>query len=112
MSDCKRALSGIPVRYLHGNLEDAIKKCDQNFTYIFSDVELVKQCSKILLGTYAHVLLAMDYRYNYIDNGKTFKYNLHELALSHPFVRIGTTLAGDKNEVLLAFRTLTTTGGG
>jgi len=103
LKDCKQLFAGISVRYLYGDLKEAVAKCDQNFTYIFSDIELVKELCKILTGTCSHILLAREYRYNYSDDCKTFKYNLYDLAQSHPFVRIGTTLATDLNQLALSF---------
>lgn len=93
--DCENIFSGIDYYYVYGDLKDAVSKCDQNFTYIFSDIEMVNSASKILRGTYSHILLARDYRYNYTDHCKTFKYNLQQLASSTPVLRIGTTIAMD-----------------
>jgi hypothetical protein len=104
--DCQNVFHGIPVRYVYGDLENAIKKCDQNFTYIFSDIDLVKEACKILLGTCSHVLLSSDYRYNYIDNRKTFKYDLTELGEQYPFVRIGTTMSTDIARLAVSFKSL------
>ena len=104
--DCKKIFNGIKFNYLSGDLRKAINKCDQNFTYIFSDIELVKNASEILMGTCSHILLTSEYRYNYIDNCKTFKYNLNDLSMSHPFIRIGTTLAMDPNQLALSFANL------
>ena len=97
--DCEQLFEGIQCKYLYGDLDTAIKNCDQNFTYIFSDIELVKNACEILTGSCSHVLLASDYRYNYIDNHRTFKYDLKEMMLQHPFVRIGTTLTMDMQSV-------------
>lgn len=104
--DCKQVFSGINVTYLYGEVSDAIKKCDQNFTYILSDVELLKQCATILDGVYAHILLAVEYRYNYIDNCKTFKYNLTNIGRAHPSIRIGTTVAGNRHNLISNFKNL------
>lgn len=94
--DCKDLFSGISVKYFFGDLEKCIKKCDDNFTYIFSNIDLVENAAQILTGTCSHILLARDYRYNYINNCKTFKKNLNQLAKDHPFIRVGTTLATDQ----------------
>ena len=101
--DCKNLLQGIQFSYVFGNLEDCIKQCNQNFTYIFSDIELVKKSSEILTGTCSHILLSREYRYNYIDNCKTFKYDLEELANKHPFVRIGTITSVDIENIIDSF---------
>lgn len=101
--DCKSIFRGINYKYIYGDLGECIKKCDQNFTYIFSDIELVKESSEILNGTCSHILLAREYRYNYIDNCKTLKYDLHKMALSHPFIRIGTMMVFDFIKTVLAF---------
>lgn len=110
--DCKEIFMGINIKYVYGDLRECIKKCDQNFTYIFSDIELVKNAAEILVGTCSHVLLASDYRYNYIDNCHNMKYNLHEIAMKYPFVRIGTTLALDMNKLAIDFAKLNIVQGG
>lgn len=104
--DCENVFPGIEIKYVFGNLEDCIKKCDQNFTYIFSDIELVKKAATILIGTCSHVLLAEDYRYNYLDYRNTFRYNLKDLAVQHPYIRMGTTIAMDMNKVVIDFSKL------
>lgn len=104
--DCRKLFKGIHVEYVFGDLTEAIKKCDQNFTYIFSDIELVNEAAKILMGTCSHILLARDYRYNYKDGHKTFKYSLDELCNQYPFIRIGTTLATDIVQLAASFRHL------
>lgn len=104
--DCKKVFSGITIKYVFGDLKEAIKKCDQNFTYIFSDIELAKNAAEILLGTCSHILVAGDYRYNYIDNKKTFKYDLKEMAVSHPYIRTGITQALDMNNLAVDFSKL------
>lgn len=93
--DCKTVFPGIKTKYLHGDLKECMKKCGQNFTYIFSDIELAKSASDNLIGTCSHVLLAREFRYNYLDHNKTFKYDLNRLAETHPFIRVGTTYAVD-----------------
>ncbi len=100
--DCKRVFNGISFQYLYGDLKDAIKSCDQNFTYIFSDIELVKRSAEFLKGTCSHILLAREYRYNYIDNCKTFKYDLNDLVHRYPFIRIGTTMVVDFKKLALS----------
>lgn len=104
--DCKIIFPGIDVKYVFGNLKECIKKCDQNFTYIFSDIELVKNAAEILVGTCSHILLAEDYRYNYSDFKKTFKTDLKEIATQYPYVRLGTTIAMDMSKVVVDFTRL------
>lgn len=99
--DAQRTIHGPVIKYLYGDLRSAIQKCDQNFTYIFSDLELLKKAAEILHGTYSHLLLASDYRYNYIGGYKRMKYNLQEIAKSHPFIRIGLTTACDWNQLAI-----------
>lgn len=101
--DCKNVFNGIPIRYLFGDLEECIKSCDQNFTYIFSDIELVKKSAEILSGLCSHILLPVEYRYNYIDNCNTYKYDLLELSKKYPFNRIGTTMAIDYDNLIKSF---------
>lgn len=104
--DCKSIFHGIKFNYVYGDLKSAIKKCDQNFTYIFSDIELVKEACDILIGTCSHILLAGEYRYNYKDDGKLFKYNIKELASTHPFIRIGLTTSLDIKNLIESFTNL------
>ena len=95
--DCKDLLLGIDFKYVYGDLKNAISKCDENFTYIFSDIEEVNSAANILKGTYSHILLASDYRYNY--KGDHFKYNLKSLMLNNPVVRLGTVNAFDIDKI-------------
>lgn len=104
--DCDSIFQGIRHQYVYGDLETAIKKCNQNFTYIFSDIELVKKATEILTGTCSHVLLTREYRYNYVDNCKKFKYDIKQLGLEHPYVRMGTTLAITPYQVARSFMNL------
>lgn len=91
--DIKTLLSGVNAKYIYGDLKECIRKCDENFTYIFSDIELVKKAADILYGTCSHILITSDYRYNYRDIGRVFKYDLNQLASSHPYIRISVTNA-------------------
>lgn len=93
--DVAENLKGIESEYLYGDLEEALTQCDQNFTYIFSNIETLYSAVQILDGTYSHILLARDYRYNYTDNFITMKYNLKELMKQHPPLRLGTITAMD-----------------
>lgn len=105
-NDVDKIFSGIKHVYLHGDLKESIKVCDQNFTYIFSDIGLMKNAIKILDGTCSHILLSGDYRYNYIDNYNTFKYDLFELEKSQPYIRMGTITAMDLYDVARSFSNL------
>lgn len=102
-ADCDRVFSGIEHHYVYGDIKDAISRCDQNFTYIFSDIELVKKSAEVLVGTCSHILLTRDYRYNYVDNYKTLKYDIKDIAATHPFLRMGTTIAMNPEEVIEAY---------
>ncbi len=92
-NDINTLLSGITHHYVYGDMNECVKNCKHNFTYIFSDVELAKTAAEILNGTYSHILVASDYRYNFKDNFKTMKYDLMDLMRKHPFLRFGTTTA-------------------
>ena len=94
-NDIDVLLVGMNHYYVYGDLTEATKNCRQNFTYIFSDVELAKNAAEVLTGTYSHILVASDYRYNYKDNFKNMKYDLMDLMRKHPFLRFGTTTAMD-----------------
>ena len=104
--DSKEVFSGIQIKYLHGDLKTAVSRCDQNFTYILSDIELVKELCGILIGTCSHIILAKEYRYNYKDGCKTFKYDLRDLMRNHPFLRLGTSIVGDPYNLALSFKNL------
>ena len=73
---------------------------------------MLKDAAEILKGTYSHVLLADDYRYNYKDGHKTLKYDLEELMFSHPFIRTGLTSVWDGLDYVSAFKNITIQGGG
>ena len=98
--DLKNSFPGVTIQYVFGDLIKAISKCDHNFTYIFSDIELLKEAAEILMGTYSHLLLSRDYRYNYKDHYQTMKYDLYEMGLTHPFLRIGLTQSMQPNRLL------------
>lgn len=106
ITDCNRIFDGIKHRCFFGNLEECISRCDQNFTYIFSDIETVKKSADVLTGTCSHVLLTRDWRYNYNGYRRSFKYDLKQLADSHPFLRIGTTVAMNVKEVIASYAQL------
>lgn len=93
--DLEVLLCGVKHFYVYGDLSDCIKKCGQNFTYIFSNVESVKSAADILSGTYSHILVARDYRYNFKDNFKTMKYDLNDMMKKYQRLRLGTTTAMD-----------------
>lgn len=108
--DVDRLLSGIQHKLFTGDLRKAISRCDQNFTYIFSDIESMKSAVEILTGTCSNVLLTSEYRYNKLSDLRSYRYNLQELATSHPFVRVGTTIAFDPDSVTHLFDALTQGG--
>jgi len=74
---------------------DIIKAIDSlssdNYTFILSDIELFKKAVEYLHGYHAHVLLAEEYKYNYIDNCRTPKYDITELMMNNPFVLTSLT---------------------
>lgn len=108
LEDMKTMLPGVPIHYVYGDLEKALSNCNQNFTYIFSNLELVKESMFHLHGTMSHILLTQDYRYNYQYKGrhKQFKYNLHQLSKEHPFIRSGTIIAANLNEIASALQNI------
>lgn len=99
--DIGNMFSGLPVKYVYGNLETALKNCDHNFTYMISDIQLFKELTDLLVDTYSHVILAHDYRYNYIDNNKTFKYNLYDISKNNLCFRIESFNAMDLNKTAI-----------
>lgn len=106
-NDCKSIFNGIKYEYVHGDLKECIlNNCDQNFTYIFSDIELTKSSADILTGSYSHILQSTDYRYNYKDSYKNMKYDLEGMMFKHPFIRIGTTSSFDMEIVGDAFQNI------
>ena len=106
-SDVNSLFPGVPVTYVYGNLEDALSRCDQNFTYMVSDIEQFVILAKLLEGTYSHILLASDYRYNRKPDGK-FKYNLKSIMESYPFIRVETFIACNIPDLVQAIGELLT----
>jgi hypothetical protein len=90
---------GIPVTYVHGDLQEAINKCDQNYTYIFSDINILKEASEMLSDNFSHLLLAREYRYNYISKG-VFKHDLVAITKKHNHIRVGLTYSMSPKDVL------------
>ena len=90
LKDCGVIFADIPFKYVFGNVADCVKQCGQNFTYIFSDIELFRDACVALNKVYAHLLLTSDYRYNYIDGHQTLKYDLKELTQKSFPIRTGT----------------------
>lgn len=105
--DCQNLFRGIRFKYFHGELTEALRKTSENCTYIFSDVSKVKIAAETLIGSCSHVLLASDYRYNYIGNRKEFKIDLMDVMRTHPFVRIGTTNVFDVTRMSDSFKNVT-----
>lgn len=94
----------IKTKYAYGNIDDVLKEYNKNFTFMISDIELLKQISDKLTGVCAHIVLSNDYRYNYLDNHRTFKYNLYEISKSHPFLRIDAMSLVDHVSMILAVK--------
>ena len=94
----------IPHHYVFGDLKEATNKCRNNFTYIFSDVELLNNTAEVLDGTYSHILLAEDYRYNSIAGVP--KYDLKDIMAKHPFIRTGTTQVMSINIIGQSFKNI------
>ena len=88
---CQTHFSNLKLIYLYGELKDNIKKCVDNCTYIFSDINLLKQACELLKGSFANILLAGEYKYNYFGNCVLPKYNILELMNNNPFVVTGIT---------------------
>jgi len=105
-TDCELTFPGLPIHYLYGDLKSALLQCQQNFTYMIADIELYKELVYHLDGTCSHLLLASDYRYNYLPKSKSFKYNLNRLMSDHPFVRLETNTVTDPQELVLALQRL------
>lgn len=110
-ADSKSIFPGMPTHYLHGPLDKTLSQCDQNFTYIFSNIHTLVQAAYLLKGTCSHVLLAREYRYNYKDFFKTYHYDLFDIQSTHQFLRIGTTFALDRKRLANAIN-ITLQGGG
>ena len=104
-ADCKTLFPGIKTTYVTGKIEDAIMKCDQNFTYMIARVDTFQRAVKALHGTYSHLLLAGDYRYNLQRSGRP-KCDLASLAAAHPFVRLETNTVCDPVALALALKNL------
>lgn len=104
LEDAHKIFPGIPCKYVYGDLRSAVSKCDQNFTYIFSDIEQMKIAVETLSGTCSHVLLCRDYRYNFIGNYERPKYDLRQLEKKNTYIRTGTTLALNPVEIVKALK--------
>lgn len=103
--DCQRAFHGLSVRYLHGDLKAAIGECDQNFTYMVSNHETLVKLTELLAGTCSHLLLAGDYRYNYISTSeKKLKINPKGLMRSTPYLRIETNTVCDPTALAVSLQ--------
>jgi hypothetical protein len=100
-TDITNIFSGLPVKYVYGDLRTAVSNCSQNFTYMISDIELFKKLADMLIGSYSHLILAHDYRYNFSDNHKTLKYNLYEMSKTHLYLRIQSFSVADLNELAI-----------
>lgn len=103
--DCKSMFPGVPVTYVYGELEEALGRCEQNFTYMMSDIDQFTKLAKLLDGTYSHMLLASDYRYNKKPDG-TFKYDLKGLMDKYPYIRIETFNACSTQDLVQALEEL------
>jgi hypothetical protein len=68
---------------------------------MISDIELFKDLADILIGSYSHLLLAHDYRYNFSDDHKTLKYDLYEMSRTHPYLRIESFSVADLNNLAI-----------
>lgn len=101
--DLKNVFKGVKYKYVYGSLQEAIKMCSDNFTYIFSSVDKVPIAAKELFGTCSHVLLSEDYLYNFTDYRKTMKVDLKKIMREHPFIRTGTTRVFDINMIGKSF---------
>lgn len=104
--DCKQLFPGVPVTYLHGDLEKALGHCSQNFTYMLSDITLLEKLAVLLTGTCSHLLLASDYRYNYKPRGQGPKINLGEMMENHPFIRLETSTVCDPMNLAISLKGL------
>lgn len=102
--DIDQVFGSVPHHYVFGDLQEATKNCRENFTYIFSDVELLNNAATTLDGTYSHILLAEDYRYNSIGNIP--KYDLKAIMARHPFIRTGTTQVMSFNVIGQSFQNI------
>ena len=98
--DCDDLFLNIPHYYVYGDINEAVKKCNQNFSYIFSNIELLKKVLPTLSGKFANVLLSKDYRYNYKDFYRTPKYDMQEMVNDVPLVRLGFTQSMVVTDVL------------
>jgi hypothetical protein len=94
--DVKDTFSFLSPVYLHGDLDKALRKVDQNFTYIFSDIEMARNAAELLSGKMSHILISNDHRYNYTDNFETLKHQPEELMMKYPVCRVERFLGVDR----------------
>lgn len=103
--DMKKRFRKMNIEFVSGSLKELVDQTHvNNFTYIFSNIEYVREISDYLLGSYSHVLLASDYGYN--KKGTKFRYDLLELQRTHPFLRIGILSCINMGNLLQSFDVL------
>jgi len=104
--DCEGLFPGITAKYLYGDLRRCIEKCDQNFTYMISDVDLLPEMAAILVGNCSSVIVAHNYRYNFKPKSKEFKHSLEEIETRFPFIRIDTNTVFTPDDLLQQLKEL------
>lgn len=105
IQDMRHRFKKMNIEFVSGSLKELVDQTHiNNFTYIFSNIEYVKEICDYLLGSYSHVLLASDYGYN--KKGTKFRYDLLELQRTHPFLRIGILSCINMNNILRSFDAL------
>lgn len=104
--DIHSSLQFVNAKYVYGPIEQCLQKyTSENYTYIFSDIELMKIAIDSLPTKYSHVLLTEDYRYN--KNHSKFKYDLEDMMKSNFPIRLGTTRAMDFDVISPGFENIT-----
>jgi len=96
--DMKESLPSIPFTFVHGEIDQAVKRLPDNFTYIFSNLESIKSAYSVLEQKFCHILIASDYSYNYSDFNNTFKYPIESFQRDN--IRVGIINAVDRDQLV------------
>ena len=102
IQDCKSLFPRLNLGFKFGNIVDVVKSCEQNFTYILSQIEKVVDIIKCNEDKFSHILIPQEYRYNYIDNYRELKYEVKSLLKDNHYIRLGFNNAVDYDELAMS----------
>lgn len=94
-------------KYIHEPIKTLIDKSPPNATYIFSNIDLLKESLELINPKKsANFILASDYKYNFLNN--QYKYNFSDILskLFKPFIKINNINIFNNLRVLNDYRNL------